>query len=333
MKKHIITIAILSLIICFSSCYRDIDLEQYRSEPKIVLNSVISPEIEVMASVSKTIFYTDTKNPDVNIKDADVELYINNEFVEKMLWVEDNNLVNKGIYKSNTKPTEGDIVKIVVNSSLGTAWAEDVIPPKIEIKDIKLTYRVMDNPNSILVNIGGEMVKMKDYEIKYHITFTDNAEEKNYYCIKIENTDDNQPLGLLDYSLDPVFKVQQPVIDGASTNKLIEGQGGRTFSDDIINGNTYTMVIRETKNSYTYEHGENMYRRISLISISKAYYNYLTALLNISDNKVSQKLDEWGLAEPTPFYSNIDGGVGIMGSAQNDFRLIDLREILPEYGE
>ena len=340
MKKYIITTIFLGIILCLSSCYKDLDLEDYRSEPKIVLNSVISPEIEVMASISRTIFYSDTKDPnaaikdpdiDLYIKDSDINLYINNKFVEKMLWVEDPQLPNKGLYKSNVKPMTGDLVKIVANTSLGTAWAEDVVPPKIEIKNIKLSHRIFKDPNSIIVSPNGSFTEATKCEIRYHITFNDDAKNRNFYCIRIENTADMQPLGLLDYSLDPVFKVQQSVIDGSSTEKMIEGQGGRTFSDDIINGKEYTMIIRETSDISDYGWGKNLYRRISLLSISEAYYKYLTSLLNLNDNKISQKLDEWGLAEPTPFYSNVHGGTGVMGSTQDEYKLIDLREILPEY--
>lgn len=331
MKKYSFYILIISF--SFISCYKDLDLEKYRPEPKIVLNSVVSPDTVIMASVSKTVFFTDIKERNISINDATVSLYINNEFKETMLWVDNDKLPNKGIYMSNIKPHTGDLIKIVASSSLGEVWAEDKMPDQIPIQNIKMTYRTISDPNSVITNPDGSVTTAKKYEIMYHITFTDDIKSKNYYCIKIENLNVYQPLGLIDYSLDEVFKAQQSFIDGTSTNKLIEGQGGRTFSDDIINGKTYTMIIRETSESYNYEWGKNLYRKINLFSVSESYYKYLTALLNLNDNNTTQDLTDIGLAEPTPFFSNINGGVGIMGSVQNEYKFIDLRSLFPDYWE
>ena len=42
-----------------TACYKDIDLEKYRPEPTLVLNSILSPDTVVRVQVARTVFFTD----------------------------------------------------------------------------------------------------------------------------------------------------------------------------------------------------------------------------------------------------------------------------------
>lgn len=39
-----------------TACYKDIDLEKYRPEPTLVLNSILSPDEVVRVQVARTVF-------------------------------------------------------------------------------------------------------------------------------------------------------------------------------------------------------------------------------------------------------------------------------------
>lgn len=53
----------LILICCLlTACYKDINMEKYRPEPTMVLNSILSPDTTVMAQVSKPFFYRLSRN-------------------------------------------------------------------------------------------------------------------------------------------------------------------------------------------------------------------------------------------------------------------------------
>lgn len=62
--KHLLYTLLLGVFL--TSCYRKIDLDEYRTTPKIVINSVVSPDTVVMASITRTWFYPD-KKPYVNL--------------------------------------------------------------------------------------------------------------------------------------------------------------------------------------------------------------------------------------------------------------------------
>ena len=85
MKQKYYTFILLLLSLSLSSCYKEIDLDKYRTQPKIVINCAISPDNVIMASVTRTWFYPES-TPYVKLPHAKVDLYINDEYVEQMKW-------------------------------------------------------------------------------------------------------------------------------------------------------------------------------------------------------------------------------------------------------
>lgn len=49
--KHLLYTLLLGVFL--TSCYRKIDLDEYRTTPKMVINSVVSPDTVVMASITR----------------------------------------------------------------------------------------------------------------------------------------------------------------------------------------------------------------------------------------------------------------------------------------
>jgi hypothetical protein len=206
-----------------------------------------------------------------------------------------------GLYVSSIRPKSGELVKIEVTTEFGTVWAEDKVPDITEIEDIKATSRLISSGNTTVGPNGGIITESPEYEILYQITFQDNFNEENYYLIMI----DNMYLGAFDYSLDPVFTNQETLLSSLGDN-----QRG-LFSDETINGKKYTLTIKE------YDVPEEpIQRKISLYSLSKAYYLYLCSLQDTNDESVMQNLSNLGLSEPLRIYSNVNRGTGILGSSQ-----------------
>ena len=168
--KHLLYTLLLGVFL--TSCYRKIDLNEYRTTPKMVINSVVSPDTVVMASITRTWFYPD-KKPYVNLPHAHVELYINNQYIETMQWKTLNNPRNPDqpdtLFLSNTIPAEGDRIKIVASTpEYGTVTAEDIIPKKVPIKNASHTIKKGN---------GVYQGTISDYfEIYYEVTFDEFPE-------------------------------------------------------------------------------------------------------------------------------------------------------------
>ena len=289
--KHLLYTLLLGVFL--TSCYRKIDLDEYRTTPKMVINSVVSPDTVVMASITRTWFYPD-KKPYVNLPHAHVELYINNQYIETMQWKTLNNPRNPDqpdtLFLSNTIPAEGDRIKIVASTpEYGTVTAEDIIPKKVPIKNA---------------------------------TFDEFPEKNNYYLAKITQIKTGY-YGYyetkIDY-IDPVFKEQDAILDESMAFNGLEKRGGALFTDQSINGQTYTLQIKET----TAELDETEQRIISIYSLSESYFLYLLSLQKIAGSTLEGGLGNIGLAEPLRVYSNVEGGTGILGGNQHSETTITL---------
>lgn len=280
--KHLLYTLLLGVFL--TSCYRKIDLDEYRTTPKMVINSVVSPDTVVMASITRTWFYPD-KKPYVNLPHAHVELYINNQYIETMQWKTLNNPRNPDqpdtLFLSNTIPAEGDRIKIVASTpEYGTVTAEDIIPKKVPIKNASHTIKKGN---------GVYQGTISDYfEIYYEVTFDEFPEKNNYYLAKITQIKTGY-YGYyetkIDY-IDPVFKEQDAILDESMAFNGLEKRGGALFTDQSINGQTYTLQIKET----TAELDETEQRIISIYSLSESYFLYLLSLQKNCRKHVRRRL-------------------------------------------
>lgn len=317
--KHLLYTLLLGVFL--TSCYRKIDLDEYRTTPKMVINSVVSPDTVVMASITRTWFYPD-KKPYVNLPHAHVELYINNQYIETMQWKTLNNPRNPDqpdtLFLSNTIPAEGDRIKIVASTpEYGTVTAEDIIPKKVPIKNASHTIKKGN---------GVYQGTISDYfEIYYEVTFDEFPEKNNYYLAKITQIKTGY-YGYyeteIDY-IDPVFKEQDAILDESMAFNGLEKRGGALFTDQSINGQTYTLQIKET----TAELDETEQRIISIYSLSESYFLYLLSLQKIAGSTLEGGLGNIGLVEPLRVYSNVEGGTGILGGNQHSETTITLNNL------
>lgn len=317
----------LALSTVLSSCYKDIDLEKYRPEPDLVLNGILSADTAVMLSISRTKFFTDASRYEV-ITDADVSLFVNGVFQERMRWTTDNAFYGGGIYTSDYKPQTNDTIRIETTTAYGEAWVEEIIPAKVPIEDVAYSQKLIYDHTGFKMDDDGNLVEVPTLEITYRITFSDQAEKENFYFIRIDNPKPPyKDVGNLDYSSEPVFVEQISVVDGLFGDKKIQGQGGRSFTDHLINGKRYTLVIRERPNG-SYDYAPHWDRRIILYAITESYYNYLSSMQTSADAANSTDLSTFGFTEPVRIYTNIHGGVGIMATSRHDIVLANLSEIL-----
>ena len=316
--KHLPYIILLGVVL--TSCYRKIDLDEYRTTPKIVINSTVSPDTVVMASITRTWFYPD-KNPYVNLPHAQVDLYINDQYIERMQWkaLHTSNQTDS-LFFSNTVPEEGDRIKIIASTpEYGAATAEDIIPKKVPIKEVKYTIK------------KGEGIYQEAYtdyyEIYYEVTFDEFPEKDNYYLARItqieySHTSPSQTTVEVDY-IDPVFKEQDAILDGSMAFNGLEKRGGALFTDQSMNGQTYTLQIKEIATRLD----ETEQRAVSIYSLSESYFLYLLSLQKIAGSTLEGGLGNIGLAEPLRVYSNVKGGTGILGGNQQAEVTITLNNI------
>ena len=175
--------------------------------------------------------------------------------------------------------------------------------------------------------------------LRFRITFTDKANETNYYRLVLErtftaktrssngviNTASNKFYSML-CNEDLALSDGQPPIDDNFLFERPENIYG-VFSDNYINGQTYTLNVHMEPNEYPYiSDTEELIELqqdclIRLQSISQTSFNYFKAL-NVID---SGSYDEMTM-EPITFGSNVHGGLGLVSIISETTHQIKLPE-------
>lgn len=308
----------MTLLLGLTACMEDISLDHLRPEPKLVLNSLPTSGEPIKAAVSHTWFYTDPE-PDMRQKEVEIKLYVDDQFIENLQWAEkeDNNPLLRH-YRGTYIPKEGDQIRLKATATgFKPAEATTRLPSKPEISAFWC-----ENKNDTVFENGYIHVYLRSV---YHLTLQDPPGQKDYYMMYIQKKADsdgseedqdenNWKKAYLDYNSDPVFSSQLTPFDKILGYDWVEGYG-RAFTDDLFDGTSYTFSI----NSWT---GSNRPRtdgtdpganyRLVFYRLSPEYYLYLHSIQGQRDNLMADLINA-GLAEPIRIYSNVKGGIGIVG--------------------
>lgn len=158
MKSIKIFSNLIVVILILSACTKSIDFEGEITAPKVVVHSFINPDSVVSAYVSLSTFFLSDTLQFKQVYNADVSLYVNGGFKEKMNRVYSSRAAK---YKGTYQPAIGDIVKIVVKvPEMGEVSAESgfIKAPHIEAVDttvriIYLLHSIGPNNDTIAVEI------------------------------------------------------------------------------------------------------------------------------------------------------------------------------------
>lgn len=312
----------------FGSCEWEVDVEDLKTPPRLVLNSVVRVGEPVTASLSRTWFFTE-ENPNVIIPDAEVSLHVNGQYMETMTWTEgDKENNSQGFYQAAYRPKAGDHVALTANREGYPAVSGEVVMPAFD-----QTFEAVDQ-------ITGQYYGESYYVDRLlSVTFRDNPGEKNYYLFFCEAEHLSQwggnegiiktewsPLNA-DYEEEPLFVGQKNALENILGFDYFSGTYGRVFTDDQINGKEYTLRIpfqmSAVDKEYIYDDAWNLIDtittphrcRVSLYTISESYYRYMKTLIDMEDSSLQQSLIEAGVAEPISIYCNINQGLGILGAS------------------
>lgn len=319
MKPTIRNISILFVLSLIMGCERDLDLSKYRdpeTEKMLVVNSILNPDSVIAVSVTNPYFFSQQHLSFQPVLGLDVSISRESGIWETLKY----DSISK-TYKSQSKPQADEILNLKVSGHSQSAFSCDSIPRKVEIEDIQVKG---EGPMHIYWD--------KDYKFTYKITFHDTPGRENYYFLSVkEDYSGNEfsQMGQIDYSQDYVFQILANIINSEMQGWQPDGGFGYPFSDYGIDGDTYTITVTETLQNPWTEMIKKLPRKINLYAISKAYYDYMLSVIALDYDESSLKGDllSIGLIEPTPIFSNINGGTGIMGSYSLFTKRIDLLEI------
>lgn len=308
-----IGILLSTVLLTLSSCYNDIDLGNHKDENGenlLSLNSIVNPDSTLTVMATRTFFFTDSHKERVAVEGLDITMTINESENQHLRYDHE-----KKLYVSDFKPQEGDRIELSTKYKGQTVKCRAEMPRCVEIESVTAKRQ---GPMYIFWE--------NDYMFTYHITFSDRQGEKNYYFLRaiadvsgLDDTTYNVGQGQFDYSYEFVFQQLAKTVNATVPGWKPYGSLGLPFSDDGIDGKTYTLTLKEViQNSY----GSRLWaynamqRQFRLYSISKDYYDYLVSIIcaDTSGEGIHAGMIDIGIAEPSAIHNNIDGGVGIFGA-------------------
>ena len=206
-------------LILIASCIKSVPLEIEESEQTLVVNSLISPDSNIIVFVNTTISMLESNSKNINPK---VELFENDNYITIL----DKNI--DGIYSTNYIPVASKQYKIkITESNFETCTAIDTIPEKVIIQ-----YATFFLP------AGFDESGTPYYEAT--INFNDSVKISNYYEIVIYSGDEENP--------------DNYITELLTTNNSIINEGNQEyfptslfFSDILFDGNSKILPIGWTK--------------------------------------------------------------------------------------
>lgn len=335
MKTNYISfIILLASTIVLHSCENEINFSGEVTKPLLVINSFITPDSVIKVHVSKSKFFLEDNTTFETLDNANVNVWVNGTKVEKLT------STGNGYYIASFKPQIGDIVKITAaNTEFNeVSTSTEIVQPNPIISVDTLNHQFEeypmvqystynDNPTTI-DTIGFN--KIESFGVK--IKFKDPSTASNFYRVdtKVINYYDDGSIrigaGVINYN-DVVFggNNNSNPLEMTSYNYYHE------FSDELFNGKEYNLSFIFNSNTIVYKpkyqdtHHQidvktviKQELQIELQSISESYFLYLRS------KSANMSAVEF-FSEPVQIHSNVNGGIGILGSYSSSFYKINLK--------
>ena len=174
-------------------------------------------------------------------------------------------------------------------------------------------------PAAVKLNVNDvTLLSEQDYEKHFRVRFSFNdAREDNYYRLRLRNP--NTYYGFAYFESNDASMISSAGVqsDGAT----FYGDEA-LFDDGMFNGTEKEISIDffDSKSLWFEEEGIEVQFILELTSVSESYYTYIRSLRAHFDNQ-----DQFIFAgEPVQVFTNIENGLGVLGSMSLDTVLLEL---------
>jgi hypothetical protein len=183
--------------------------------------------------------------------------------------------------------------------------AYDVVPYAVPIDSLHYTHYLIfneTNPDPVL-SATSTIVHFEG------TLFVTDTEETNYYALALNTYCNGFKRTYQQFSCKSPYI--ESVIEGLSNFQMI-------FSDKLFNGEQITMKITTDYQVNQYP-ADSVSFEVCLFNLSENYYKYATSFYN------QVVADKDFYAEPSPIFSNIEGGRGIFAAYSRSSKTITLK--------
>ena len=294
----------------FASCDIVVDLDIPEHERVLVVNSILKTDSMINAYISHSVGAFDASSISY-VNNATVEVYEDGVLLGEMY--EEASLS----YNSMGELDSNYVYFFNQNPVAGKIYSYEIAHPDYESVRSETTV-----PAAVKLNINDvTLLSEQDYEKHYRVRFSFNdAPEDNFYRLRLRNP--NAYYDGFDYfeSNDASMISSAGVQSDGATFYGDEA----LFDDEMFNGTEKEISIEFFDyKSLWFEEQDDDYETeytLELTSVSESYYTYIRSLRAHYDNQ-----DQFIFAgEPVQVFTNIENGLGVLGSMSLDTMLLEL---------
>tara|TARA_Y100001954_G_scaffold89729_1_gene98249 strand:+ start:1751 stop:2635 length:885 start_codon:yes stop_codon:yes gene_type:complete len=291
----------------FASCDIVVDLDIPEHERVLVVNSILTTDSMINASISHSVGAFDASSISY-VNNATVEVYEDGVLLGEMdeqaslSYDSSGELDSTYVYNFNQNPVAGKIYSYeIVHPDYEAVRAETTVPAEVKL-----------NVNDVT------LLSEQDYEKHFRVRFSFNdAREDNFYRLRLRNP--NTYYGFAYFESNDASMISSAGVqsDGAT----FYGDEA-LFDDGMFNGTEKEISIDffDSKSLWFEEEGIEVQFILELTSVSESYYTYIRSLRAHFDNQ-----DQFIFAgEPVQVFTNIENGLGVLGSMSLDTVLLEL---------
>jgi hypothetical protein len=316
MKKLIFIIYILPFY--FVSCEKKLDIDLPDTEKHIVVNGMINPDSLLEVRVSKSRNILDT-NAIEHLSDALVKLFVNGVFIQDLTSSGD------GFFTSGLFPEINKEYAITVDyPGLRTVHTQCRIKEASPIMSI-------DTLREIVINDWGYGEIDTTSNMKFDIRFNDNAATNDFYFLAISSLQpiyeyiDTVPNITGYHQVSEYFNTQDLVFRSNTNDFSIEGFHGKVFSDELFNGNSYTiqleLFLSSSGDIYAPEQNllDSTMFYVRLYSVNQDFFRF------VNSYNLNQSSEYDPFSQPVQIFSNVENGLGLFTGYSVDIDSLIIR--------
>tara|TARA_Y100000385_G_C13089646_1_gene638096 strand:+ start:510 stop:1496 length:987 start_codon:yes stop_codon:yes gene_type:complete len=319
MKNNLLFVLIFPLIFSCSDLEMVVELDIPPHEPVLVLNGILDTDTTFSIMLSHSIGAFDQGIPS-NVSDAQVSLYENDQLVDVLnqdvsnqdynyftgndnyYWNYDQVVLSLYSYVSDYTPISNANYRIEVSHpDYSFISAVSNIPEDIDISSIEI-----DTSNTEYLRVS--------------FTFIDDPNQQNFYRVRALGNCSKNLIDEVTGNQEFIYFTLEDRIELNSNDPSLQSEGipfeGYTFvgdealfSDVLFDGQQKTMTF--DLDTYYLKWTDCDTLMLQLTSFSEDSYIYFNSLQQHSDNGAAGIFG----GEVVPVYSNVEGGLGVLISA------------------
>ena len=334
----------LILVLASVSCTKRVDFDEVQVQPLLVVNGLQRVGGTPNLCIEKSRFFLSNES-DITVKGVQVKLFVNDEYVENLIVVDSMFYNDENYYETNYKYSycygtyvyqTGDRVCFEVSADdFESVTASVVMPDSPMVLGFDTTHlepiynpSYEDSPYSYQdVDAEGNPCSIdpiwewdEDFE-NFEIVGWDTVYPGTIYAVDAYfDFHFNDPQGYQYYNIIPVkgfrsWRSSDPVFmqaDNLTSLSDFEYYGNderNLFSDMLFQGKDYHL---EFFASYVSVYNDSVMFSVDFSCVDENYYKYIQSCESQENELLGEVSYLFG--EPTQIYSNVEGGIGIVGA-------------------